>query len=412
MKQQAKPKPKEKNHDHHANRISHSSDNKGDDMKEGWMKKKLGDLLQKTEMVDPTKRPNTEFKYIDISSVNNETFQIETISLLKGKVAPSRARKLVRTNDVIFATVRPTLKRIAIIPKDLDEQVCSTGYFVLRTNGEVNSKLIFYYLQTDDFISKMEKLQRGASYPAVTDGDIKEQLFSYPHSSEEQKRIVEILDEAFAAIDKAKANVEKNLQNAKELFEVFLKRNYDKKAKLGELVNITTGRLNANAAVENGVYPFFTCSREVYTIDNYAFDCEAILLAGNNAVGDFNVKHYKGKFNAYQRTYVITAKDQTKLDYRFLYYQMERSLAGLKEQSVGAGTKFLKLPVIQSFEIAYPSIEEQKKIVKELDSLSMDTNTVIKNYRKKLSDLEELKKSVLQKAFAGELTAAAKTLIA
>jgi type I restriction enzyme S subunit len=75
---------------------------------------------------------------------------------------------------------------------------------------------------------------------------------------------------------------------------------------LGEVCNISTGKLNANAAVENGQYPFFTCSREIFTIDHFAFDCEAILLAGNNAVGDFNVKHYKGKFNAYQRTYVIT----------------------------------------------------------------------------------------------------------
>jgi type I restriction enzyme S subunit len=60
--------------------------------------------------------------------------------------------------------------------------------------------------------------------------------------------------------------------------------------------------------VENGEYPFFTCSRKIFSINKYAFDCKAVLLAGNNASGDFNVKYYEGKFNAYQRTYVITIK--------------------------------------------------------------------------------------------------------
>jgi len=82
-------------------------------------------------------------------------------------------------------------------------------------------------------------------------------------------------------------------------------------------VNIKTGKLDANAAVEGGQYPFFTCSRDIFAIDTYAFDCEAILLAGNNAVGDFNVKHYNGKFNAYQRTYVITVNEKKRVLYRF-----------------------------------------------------------------------------------------------
>ena len=73
--------------------------------------------------------------------------------------------------------------------------------------------------------------------------------------------------------------------------------------KLPELCNITTGKLDANAAVENGMYPYFTCGEIPSRIDEYAFDTDAILLAGNNASGDFNVKYYKGKFNAYQRTY-------------------------------------------------------------------------------------------------------------
>ncbi|MDQ3844431.1 MAG: restriction endonuclease subunit S, partial [Bacteroidota bacterium] len=276
---------------------------------------------------------------------------------------------------------------------------------VLRFDNLHSQRFVEYYLNSiklDDYVG-------GMAQPKLNQAMLNNIPIPYPPLSE-QKRIVALLDEAFAAIDKAKANIEKNLQNAKELFEVFLKKDYPKKARLGELVNITTGRLNANAAKENGKYPFFTCSREVFAIDDYSFDCEAILLAGNNAVGDFNVKHYRGKFNAYQRTYVITAKDETKLDYRFLYYQMEKSLTGLKEQSVGAGTKFLKLPVIHCFEIAYPSIEEQRKMAHQLDGLAFEIKKLKTIYQQKLINLDQLKKSLLQKAFTGELTANTKAL--
>jgi type I restriction enzyme S subunit len=101
-------------------------------MKKGWQTKTLGEVLEKTETINPLQSPNTEFDYIDVSSVSNTTFEIEETQRLKGKDAPSRARKLVRTNDIIFATIRPTLRRISIVPDHLDNQVCSTGYFVLR----------------------------------------------------------------------------------------------------------------------------------------------------------------------------------------------------------------------------------------------------------------------------------------
>lgn len=91
--------------------------------------------------------------------------------------------------------------------------------------------------------------------------------------------------------------------------------------KLGEVITIKTGKLDSNCANEGGVYPFYTCAPEPLKIDNYAFDCKAILLAGNNANGVFHLNFYKGKFNAYQRTYVITSKDGVDLDLRFLYNQ-------------------------------------------------------------------------------------------
>ena len=221
----------------------------------------------------------------------------------------------------------------------------------------------------------------------------------------EQKRIVAILDEAFAGIATAVANTEKNLASARELFESQLHSEHADKALLGDLVNIKTGKLDANAAVEGGQYPFFTCSRDISAINTYAFDCEAILLAGNNAVGDFNVKHYKGKFNAYQRTYVITVNEKKRLLHRFLYFQMLKGLKKFKAQSVGAGTKFLKLGMIKDLEIAVPSLDEQQRIVSRIDSVREETRRLQSLYQHKLTTLAELKQSLLHKAFSGELTA-------
>jgi type I restriction enzyme S subunit len=130
-------------------------------MKTDWQIKSLGEVLQKTETVNPLQSPEAEFDYIDVSSVSNQTFRIEETQRLKGKDAPSRARRLVKANDVLFATVRPTLRRIAVVPEDLNNQVCSTGYFVLRPKDGFDHRFVFYSLFTEDFMGQMEKLQKG-----------------------------------------------------------------------------------------------------------------------------------------------------------------------------------------------------------------------------------------------------------
>lgn len=222
-------------------------------------------------------------------------------------------------------------------------------------------------------------------------------------SEHEQRRIVAILDESFKGIATAKANAEKKLQSAAFLFDCHLQNIDGPKVSLGQLVNIKTGKLDANAAIEGGAYPFFTCAREVYSIDKYAFDCEALLLAGNNAVGDFNVKHYKGKFNAYQRTYVITVKDEKEALCRFLYFELLKGLAKFKLQSVGAGTKFLKIGMINDLQVAFPEMPEQRRIASLADQVRQELATLSDLYEKKLADLEELKKSLLYQAFTGQL---------
>jgi len=159
----------------------------------GWVETTLGDLVVKTESADPSRSPNTEFVYVDVSSVSNQTLSIQETQRLAGKDAPSRARRLIRSNDVLFATIRPTLRRIAIVPEELDEQVCSTGYVVLRAKQQVDFRWVFYFLQTERFMDAMAKLQKGASYPAVTDRDVRCQPIPVP-SLVEQQHVVDQLD--------------------------------------------------------------------------------------------------------------------------------------------------------------------------------------------------------------------------
>ncbi|WP_429168537.1 restriction endonuclease subunit S [Aeromonas rivipollensis] len=133
---------------------------------------------------------------------------------------------------------------------------------------------------------------------------------------------------------------------------------------LGQLVSVKTGRLDANAANENGMYPFFTCAKEPLLINKYAFDADAILVAGN---GDLNVKHYKGKFNAYQRTYVITIDEPTRLCSRYLFHFMDKYVEKLREQSIGGVIKYIKLGMLTDAKLPLPTLEEQKRIAAILD---------------------------------------------
>jgi type I restriction enzyme S subunit len=135
---------------------------------------------------------------------------------------------------------------------------------------------------------------------------------------------------------------------------------------LGEIATIRTGKLDSNASVVDGKYPFFTCSPDTLAIDDYAFDCEAVILAGNNANGIFSVKHYRGMFNAYQRTYVITARNPGKLDTRYLYYRIKSLAEGLGTLSIGSATKFLTMRILEPLPIPLPPLNVQRRIAEIL----------------------------------------------
>lgn len=145
---------------------------------------------------------------------------------------------------------------------------------------------------------------------------------------------------------------------------------------LTQVCNITTGKLDANAETPNGKYPFFTCAPNPLRIDTFSFDDDVILLAGNNAQGNFHLQRYKGKFDAYQRTYVISARDGYDIDY--IKCSLEQSLQHLKRIAQGSQTKFLTMQILDSFQVADILYSDQKRLVgsiKEVDNkIIIETN--------------------------------------
>ncbi|EFH9428321.1 TPA: restriction endonuclease subunit S [Escherichia coli] len=159
---------------------------------------------------------------------------------------------------------------------------------------------------------------------------------------------------------------------------------------IGDACNIRTGKLDANRAVKDGDYPFFTCAEFPEKIDHYAFDDDVVLIAGNNARGNFHVSRYQGKFNAYQRTYVLTAKPGYDIDY--IYYALKLELKRLREKAQGSQTKFLTMPILTSISLRDLVESEQStvsKILKILDekiSLNNRINAELEAMAKMLYD--------------------------
>ena len=185
---------------------------------------------------------------------------------------------------------------------------------------------------------------------------------------EKQKQIASVFSTINGMKLKFELLIEKYDQLVKARFvEMFSNNNYPI-LKWCEVFNTTTGRLDSNASVENGKYPFFTCSKDILKIDSYAFDQKALLLAGNNAAGKYDVKYYSGKFNAYQRTYVLGLKDNW--SYQLFKYQLEDKLTYLQQQSLGGLTKYLTMKILEQLDFIVPPIEKQLEFddfVKQVD---------------------------------------------
>jgi type I restriction enzyme, S subunit len=221
----------------------------------------------------------------------------------------------------------------------------------------------------------------------------------------EQRRIAAILDQADAVRAKrweALAQLDSLMQS------IFIEMFGDprragstgseptKPRLLGELTRIRTGKLDANAADEDGAYPFFTCAVKALRINTAAFDCKATLVAGN---GDLNVKYYEGKFNAYQRTYVIESLNESQLVPRFLYAFLDLYVAELRKQAIGGVIKYIKLPYLTDAVMQVPDVKTQIDFAARLVQVGHMRSIQARS----TTEVDTLFASLQYRAFTGQL---------
>ncbi len=183
-----------------------------------WEVMALGVLVEDAPQVNMRSEAEREIQYIDVSSISRGFLHIDSTTRHVLKDAPGRARKKVKTGDVIFATVRPTLLRVARVASEYDEQVCSTAFCVLRDrNKRTVGRFIYYLVQRERFVEQLAAIESGVSYPAVTDRQVKAQVVPIPHE-EEQIEFAAILEACDA---KARAHASK-MRTLTDLFRTLL----------------------------------------------------------------------------------------------------------------------------------------------------------------------------------------------
>ena len=264
------------------------------------------------------------------------------------------------------------------------------------------------------------KLQYGSATNFIKIGNFQNYDVSYPPLPEQQ-RIVAILDEAFAAITKAKTNAEQNLKNAKELFEsylqgVFENGNWEEKT-LGEVCDFSQGiqrdvKLQSENQKDNQVrflriVDFTQGNEPPRYIDNpgekYILNSNDVSLVRYGASTGFVCRGLEGALANNLFRVIPKAKKEIINDFLFIYLTAPVFQNVIKESMNGAAMPAISFGLIKDIPFPIISINEQQTIVQKLDALSAETKKLEAIYKQKINDLEELKKSVLQKAFSGEL---------
>jgi type I restriction enzyme S subunit len=361
-----------------------------------WEKKKLGEVAE----INPSNKtlPQT-FIYIDLESVANGELLKEN-EIIKDE-APSRAQRILKENDVLFQMVRPYQMNNLFFNKK-GNYVASTGYAQIRTLQ--NSIYVFQYLDFQKFVDKVIERCTGTSYPAINSTDLSNIEISLP-TLPEQTKIANFLiavDEKIQALKKKQSLLEQYKKGVmQKLFSQELRFTDEngnefsewEKKKLGEVAKkITTGKLDANAMVEDGEYRFYTCAKDFYRIDKYAFDTEALLVSGNGANVGY-IHYYKGKFNAYQRTYIL---DGFKDNIIYIKYYLDKFLyERINTEKKEGNTPYIVLATLSEMEIQIPCIKEQTKIANFLSSIDEKINQT----NAQITQMETWKKGLLQKMF-------------
>ena len=402
-------------------------------MKKGWEMKKLGDVCEKISRgISPKYIENNGIIVLNQKCIRDHKINFE-LSRKHDYVNKSvNAEKHIRIGDVLVnSTGEGTLGRVAQV-RDLPNQRITVDSHISIVRPLKDKFFLDYFGWAMIFIeNEIEESGAGASGQTELARTVLENNFTlvYPKSLPEQKRIVSILEEAFAAINKAKANAEQNLKNAKELFESYLQEVFEnrklnwKEGKLLELASsITDGDHMPPPKAASGI-PFITISNigkrnnqidfsDTFSVslnyyqklkDNRKPKRGDILYTVTGSYGIPVLIESDIEFCFQRHIGLIRPNENTNSKWLFYWILSPQAIKQAHDTATGAAQKTVSLKALRNFVVPVMSTDQQETIVHKLDALSTETKKLETIYKQKINDLEELKKSVLQKAFSGEL---------
>ena len=339
------------------------------------------------------KRTEVGIPVLSAQNINHGKISLQTNRYTSIEEYEKFIKRICINKGDVLLTIVGSIGRSAVV-NELPPAVFQRSVAVIRPKKDIaHSSYINHLFGSRNFQSELKRNSNQSSQAGVYLGRLGGIIINLP-SLDEQRRIAKILDEVEIIINKAKKSI-KCIKEIEYSFFNYLfgdrvqNPNGFKEGRLKEYFKFRTGKLDSNAAVKGGRYPFFTCSKETYQIDNFAFDCKALLLAGNNATADYSVKYFTGKFNAYQRTYVININENY-LTYEYSRFFMELMLGDLKRYSKGTNTKYLTLKILEQIKILLPPLEDQIRFSNFLKKSSITRSKM----EYKLTILEKLSESL------------------
>jgi type I restriction enzyme S subunit len=382
-------------------------------MKQGWERKKLGEICEViTKGTTPT---SIGFQFTDsgVNFIKVESLT-ETGEIISNKVAyiseechQALRRSQLKANDILFS-IAGALGRIGIVQDEIVPANTNQALAIIRLAENVNVSVNFLakYFVSDLISKEIENLKGGAAQQNLSLGQLNNLPIPIPPLTEQQ-RIVAILDEAFAAIAKAKANAEQNLKNAKELFESYLQSVFENKGegweeeRLEQCFKLRSGDgLTSKNMSEGGEFPVFGGNGIAGLHNSFNLSGGNVIIGRVGALCG-NVRHITEKIWLTDNAFKIV-DFKYNFDNAFLTYLLNfKNLRGYARQ---AAQPVISNSSLKEVLLQFPkSRTEQQTIVHKLDALSAEIKKLEVIYQQKINDLEELKKSILQKAFSGEL---------
>lgn len=332
-----------------------------------------------------------------------------------------------KKGDILVPGTSTASKKDMLLAREIDEDGVFLGgdiNIIRPPKGLFAKKYLPYFFETLNAYDQLDRYITGATgIIHISNSGIKNLKVPLP-SIQEQKHIVSILDEAFAAIVKAKTIAEQNLKNAKEIFESYLQGVFEngnwKVKKLNEITEVKDGTHDSPKYINKGI-PFVTqknIKHSGLTFEDTKFitekDHEKFFKRSNVTFGDILISMIganrgmaaiveDNRVFSIKNVGLIKSSKSISMDYLLYYLKSPLAMKYVLYMSNGGAQEFIGLTALRSFPIPYPSLNVQNEIVKKLDAISFETKKLEAISQQKLLNLEELKKSLLQKAFSGEL---------